>query len=60
MATATGITLLFVGATSGLTSWTRAGYLRRGDWASVGGVIIGTAMTLWCAFLGLWWLGWRP
>ncbi len=56
MATATGITLLFVAATSGLTSWTRAGYLRRGDWASLGGIVVGIAMTLWCVYLASYWL----
>ena len=59
METATGITLLLVGATSALTAWKRGGYLRRGDWVSFGGIIIGTGMTIWCAFLGLWWLGYR-
>lgn len=59
MQTATGITLLFVAATAILTAFSRLSHVRKGDIASIGGVIIATAMFVWCAIAGAYWLGWR-
>ena len=56
METATGITLLFIAATSALSTQARLRHLRRGDWAMLGGVVLGAGMTAWCVVAGVWWL----